>query len=166
MTLKQFLCELSDIGYDNAEALFNNETICGLFSALGEGCTRWVFEITYEDTAYAVKFALSKRNQIHNRREERAWRTANKKVRAVMAEVYGTSTCGRVLAMELVPKTLEESDCEEVCEAWNDKLRNILEDSGLTYSEADIRVDDNHPGNIGVRANGEMIWIDYAYGMV
>lgn len=161
MTLQQFLCELSDIAYENSESSLDIEKVCGLFSELGEGCTRWVFEITYEDKAYAIKFSIYRHNH-HNRRESRAWKTASKEVRAMMAEVYNLSTCGRVLAMELVPETLEDSGRRNECNDWNRELLDALEASGFTFGEASSKIADNHSGNIGVRANGEVVWIDYA----
>lgn len=160
MSLQQFLCELSNLAYDDAEASFNSAKICDMFSALGNGCTRWVFEITYEDKAYAVKFAFHSNR--HNRRERRAWRTASEEVRAMMAEVYSISTCGRVLAMELVPDTLSTADRWNECRDWNQDLRNALEASGFTPNEVSCKIVDNHPDNIGVRENGEVVWIDYA----
>lgn len=161
MSLKQFLCELSDVAYH--DGVLQRETIRAMFPLLGAGASRCVFEITYEDKTYAVKFVHNECYSRDNRREARAWRVASKDTRTLMAEVYGTSTCGRVLAMELVPQTLRQAGSPfGVYDKWTIALRNALEKDGWDYNETGERMIDNHFSNIGVRENGDVVWIDYA----
>lgn len=161
MSLQQFLCELSDIAYRDGVLL--QKKLIAMFPRLGGGASRCVFEITYEDETYAIKFVYRESYSPDNRYEARAWRIASKGTRTLMAEVYGTSTCGRVLAMEKVPQTLRQAGSPfDVYRKWTRDLRNALQKDGWNDVETADRMVDNHFNNIGVRENGDIVWIDYA----
>ena len=162
MTLKQRLCELATIAYPNGD--FDSSTLSE-YDDLGSGSTRKVVAIEHDGKVYAVKFAYWQKANRYNRREARTWRTFREVTRRLLAEVHAISTCGRVLAMELIPQTLNDTNRRhETCD-WNRNLRSQLENGeAMTYDEAANMISDNASFNIGVRANGEIVWIDYASG--
>jgi hypothetical protein len=158
-TLKQRLCELADLAYDKY-GNFNSYTL-DQYEKVGGGSTRRVYKIEHNGRAYAIKFALWEAARRYNRREARYWNTFHETTRRMMARVHAISTCGRVLAMELVPKTCEDAGLN-VWE-WNRELRMQLENSeGFTDRQATFLCADNFSFNVGVRANGDIVWIDYA----
>ena len=118
----------------------------------------------------AIKFAFTEEYAAHNRTEWNAWRKLPESVRRITAKPFCISSCGRVMAVELVPQTLYDEykkgyrdnySCD--LDEFNDHLKNLLGDSGL-FSQEEIRslMTDNHANNVGVRDNGDLCWIDYA----
>ena len=161
MTLKQFLCELADTAY-NTDGNFDSNTL-DQYTLLGSRSTRRVYQIEHDGKEYAVKFAFWEGAREYNRRELRYWNTFRDTTRKMMAQVHGVSTCGRVLAMEKVETTLYDAHRGDECEPWNRELRAQLEThEALTETEAYRMVSDNASFNVGVRANGDIVWIDYA----
>lgn len=163
-TLKQFLCELADQCYPRS--YFNEDSLRNA-TQLGDGCSRIVYRMEFEGREIAVKFANNDDYARNNRREYRNYRDMPQAVRDLMAEVFEISTCGRVIAFELIPYTLYDSPDHEDDYAnhgikWNENLRKVLEAHGFSGSEVSQLTYDNHNKNIGVRENGDIVWLDYA----
>lgn len=121
----------------------------------------------FEGREIAVKFVWDNLWIDNNRREFRYYRNMPKPVQDLMAEVLGISTCGRVIAFELVPHTLLSSpryrgNTARHGRGWNQKLKDILKAHGFSWDEVYNLTSDNHYNNIGVRENGDIVWIDYA----
>jgi len=161
MRLKQLLCELADTTYNN-DGEFDSGTL-NQYEKLGSGSTRVVYKIEHDGKTYAVKFASWRKANVYNRREAHAWNTFRETTKKYLAQVHAISTCGRVLAMELVSTTLYDAMRGDEAGQWNRQLQKQLE-KGEAFSENQAcgLVSDNASFNIGVRANGDIVWIDYA----
>lgn len=120
----------------------------------------------------AIKFARYDRYASHNRAEWATWHRMSESVQRITAKPLCISNCGRVLAVELVPMTLRQDynndnrpNLHMDLRHFNDNLKTLLEESGFSSDEVRELVSDNHAGNVGIRENGDLCWIDYAcYG--
>jgi hypothetical protein len=117
----------------------------------------------------AIKFARSDRYIEMNRGEWGSWMRMPKVLRELSAKPLCISSCGRVMAVELIPETLSQHGDKHGdpyhmrLRDFNKKLKELLENSGIfTTWEIGALMSDNHANNIGVRENGELCWIDYA----
>lgn len=115
-----------------------------------------------------VKFARNTCHAGHNKAEWAVYHRMSKDLREVTAKPLCISSCGKVMAMELIPETLRQRAndgrigiCTEL-EDFNSNLKDLLEASGFSHSEISDLTSDNHPSNVGVRENGDLCWIDYA----
>lgn len=125
------------------------------------------FRVVFIENGVAIKLARNTDYGYMNRREWDNYRKFSAGVKAITAKPICISACGCVMAIELVPMTLWNSRnhriAERDCNEFNQKLKNMLKMSGVfTAREIDQLVRDNHENNIGVRENGDLIWIDYA----
>lgn len=103
---------------------------------------------------------------MYNRKEWDTYRKFPESVKAITAKPICISKCGRVMAIELVATTLSKRKKQDPTlerQEFNARLKKLLTESGL-FEVNEIRhlLSDNHVGNIGVRENGELVWIDYA----
>jgi hypothetical protein len=102
----------------------------------------------------------------HNKREWDLYHNVSDAARAMMAEPYYISECGRVIAMEGMAKILREDAAGTSFSyppliAFNEKLRVQLEKC-YDRDKVSHLMSDNHAGNIGIGFDGMMKWIDYA----
>jgi len=117
----------------------------------------------------AIKFARSGKYTVHNRVEWDAWHKFPKSIQCISAKPFCISTCSRVMAVELIPQTLNDAYSNgdrgyyaSDLSAFNESLRELLEDNGFSEGEVSALMVDNHANNVGVRDNGDLCWIDYA----
>ncbi len=113
---------------------------------------------------FAIKFAWNDSFAAHNRVEWDAWRSFPKSVQAISAKPFCISSCGRVMAVELVATTVDRRGGEfwEELSQFNQNLKDLLKASGFEDEQIRSLMVDNHGGNVGVRDNGDLCWIDYA----
>ena len=164
ITLKQFLCELATQHYEEKGYLDDDNIEA---KRLGEGADRVVFLMEFEGREIAIKFVFQNTYARTNRFESRQYREMPQPVRDLMAEVFAISTCGRVIAFELLPYTLAGSpdhtgETYRIGADWNNNLKNVLSAHGFSKEEVYNLVADNHLNNLGVRENGDIVWLDYA----
>jgi hypothetical protein len=123
------------------------------------GCYR---EVIVEN-GVAYKLARHDHYADHNRTEWNLYHRVSPSMRAMMAKPLAISSCGRVLAMEVIPSTVARSDRSPIeGSRFNDRLRKLLKAEGFGANEIADLLSDNHNNNIGVRENGELCWLDYA----
>jgi len=128
-----------------------------------------LFRIVFIENGVAIKLARYGYYASHNRAEWDTYRKLPASVQAITAKPICISACGRVMAIELVATTLGKR-AEKTGEAsyadrnkFNALLKKLLLESGLfPLCEINILLADNHHNNIGVRDNGDLVWIDYA----
>lgn len=124
------------------------------------GCYRTVIV----ENGVAYKFANWDRYAKHNRTEWNLYYRVSPSMRRMMAKPLAISSCGRVIAMELVPTTVARSDKHDYRDGdrFNTRLRDFLAAEGFSPGDIAALTSDNHNNNIGVREDGELCWIDYA----
>lgn len=130
------------------------------------GCYRSVY------VENGIAYKLSREDDaIHtNRQEWETWQTLPESVRKVTAKPLAISNCGRVIAFECIPETVsqwgERTDnfytWRDDLRAFNRNLKRLLEENGFSRDEIMALLDDNHGNNVGVRENGDLVWIDFA----
>lgn len=163
---KRFISEVSATAEFLAETAYNGTMIKNEYRSFGEnkhksteGCSRAM--ITRNGVAY--KLSLSEYNIRTNRKEYMSYWTFPASVRALCTQPYYISKCGKVIAYELVPETFyrsKEWDNDKL-EDFNTKLESLLAASGMSKHDAQRVVADNHGNNVGVRENGELVWLDF-----
>lgn len=111
------------------------------------------------------KLARNKAYASYNQTEFTIYKKLPETVQEMTAEPIAISNDGSVLAMEYIPDSLQEAyagDWHYSLDEFNKQIRLELEIAGWTKDEIIAATDDNHGKNIRVRANGELVWIDYA----
>jgi len=146
---------LASDAYDDDAYSINNKY-------LGEaraGCSRAM--IARNGVAY--KMALNTRQIAINRTEYMTFWKFPASVRALTTTPYYISKCGRVIAYELVPSTVWDSDTRNTNDAqkFNDTLAKLLKESGMERNAICELLQDNHECNLGVRADDSLVWLDF-----
>lgn len=124
------------------------------------GCYRRVIV----ENGVAYKLANDKEYAGHNRTEWNLYYRLSPSARNLMAKPLAISSCGLVMAIELIPTTVARSPHHTYRDGdiFNRHLRDILSAEGLAPAYVQELIADNHNNNIGVRASGELCWIDWA----
>ena len=161
LKLTKRIQEIADAAYDD------HGDICNGYDEhqIAAGC----FRVVFIENGVAIKLARFTRYASYNRKEWDMYRKFPKSVKAITTKPICISKCGRVMAIELVATTLGKRarDTGEGSEPdrheFNARLKKLLTESGLFKRDETLNLlSDNHPGNIGVRENGELVWIDFA----
>lgn len=168
-SLKQFICEFATTCYDDDKyGRFNARSpSINDITRLGGGCSRSVYQFEFEGKTIAIKFALNQDCKAQNRREWKLYHMLPKNVQDMMAKPLAISTCGRLIAFEFIPETIARSDKYagnylHVLDTFNSELRIQLESFFDNPKQTRWVMTDNHANNIGVKENGDKVWIDYA----
>lgn len=126
------------------------------------GCYRVV--IVEDNVAY--KLIRNPDEVAVNRFEWRFWYSLPAGLRRLTAKPLAISNCGKVVAFEYVPEILASAgykweEEKRIQSSFNSKLCALLRDNGFSDHEIELLTLDNHCGNIGVRPNGELVWLDF-----
>lgn len=130
------------------------------------GCSRTVLLDKEHGVAYKLAMGSLSSTAEDNWKEWRLWRKLPLEARLITAEALTISKCGKVLAMELVGKTLNKScddldEMDRIREEFNAYLKLCLLES-FTEEQVEDMMEDNHSGNMAYREDGSLAWIDYA----
>lgn len=124
------------------------------------------FRVVFIENGVAIKLVRQGSYANYNRAEWDTYRKLPASVKAITAKPICISACSRVMAIELVATTLGKRktvDPTRERAEFNARLKKLLLESGLfPIREINELLSDNHANNIGVRENGELVWIDYA----
>lgn len=159
LKLTKRINEIAKAAYDNYGYINNGYDKYQTAS----GC----FRIVFIENGVAIKLARSSDYAMMNRREWDTYRKFPANVQTITAKPICISACSRVMAIELVATTLGKRktahDPAPERAEFNARLKKLLLESGLfPMREINGLLSDNHLNNIGVRENGELVWIDYA----
>lgn len=144
--MEQMLGCLSHKGND---PLYSTEDLG--FEEIGRGATRTVYRYGKSNRVFKIG------DRECNRTEAYLYNCAPLSLRSMLAKVIGISRCGRVLEMEYIPLSLQDTTGD----TWsvNKKLmRHLRARRFESLVGADI-----HYGNIGLKSNGDIKILDYGY---
>lgn len=121
------------------------------FDQIGRGATRTVYRYGKSNRVFKVG------DRECNRTEAYLYNNAPPALRSMLAKVIGISRCGRVLEMEYIPLSLQDTTGD----TWsvNKKLMRHLR---ARRFESLLGVD-IHYGNVGLKSNGDIKILDYGY---
>lgn len=132
------------------------------------------------DHKNGVVFKLSQHPRYEdNQREWDLYFKVSPEVQATMAKPLAISSCGKVLAMELIPDTVysrfypreelspgialqKRTEMSNMLKTFDTDLGAALRRSRVPEKKIRFLLEDNHAANVGVREDGTLVWIDYA----